>query len=323
MRAGDPRSRLRLSQRWLPLSECAARPGHRRAAGRHSPRRSNETIWFDSVGAFARARGIETIAPADPRDPEVTDRVRRARPDFLFSFYYRSMLQPALLSIPGRGAFNSTAPSSPGTAAARRSTGRSSTANPRPVRRCTRWWKKPDAGRIVDQEAVPILPDDLAVDVFDKVTEAAARVMARSLPRLVDGSATLRAQDLSRGSYFGGRKPEDGRIDWKRSARDIHNLVRAVARPIPGPLPRSTAARCASCARGSLPADAPRRRRAFRCPMPVRRGRELLRRMRRRAVAVARRDGIRGQGFHRDRLSGTLRLAAPAAAHQRASMKRY
>jgi methionyl-tRNA formyltransferase len=93
---------------------------------------------------------------------------------------------------------------------------------------------KPDAGRIVDQEAVPILPDDLAIDVFGKVTGAAGRVLARSLPRLVDGSAVLRAQDLSKGSYFGGRRPEDGRIDWNQSAKRVHDLVRALAPPYPG-----------------------------------------------------------------------------------------
>ena len=36
------------------------------------------------------------------------------------------------------------------------------------------------------------------------------------------------------GRYFGGRKPEDGRIDWSQSAQEIHNLVRAVAPPFPG-----------------------------------------------------------------------------------------
>src|SRR2546421_225538 len=75
--------------------------------------------------------------------------------------------------------------------------------------------EKPDAGRIVDQEAVAILPDEPAVDVFGKVTAAAERVLRRSLPKLVDGSAVLRAQDLSQGGYYGGRRPEDGRIDWR------------------------------------------------------------------------------------------------------------
>jgi len=94
--------------------------------------------------------------------------------------------------------------------------------------------EKPDAGRIVDQEPVPILPDDLAVDVFGKVAGAAERVVKRSLPKLVDGSAVLRAQDLSKGSYFGGRRPEDGRIDWSAPAKRVHDLVRAVAPPYPG-----------------------------------------------------------------------------------------
>jgi methionyl-tRNA formyltransferase len=93
---------------------------------------------------------------------------------------------------------------------------------------------KPDAGRIVDQFAVAILPDERASEVFDKVTLAAEAVLARSIDALVAGTAVLRPQDLARGSYFGGRKPEDGRIDWNQPAAAIHNLVRAVAPPYPG-----------------------------------------------------------------------------------------
>src|SRR6185312_3583207 len=93
---------------------------------------------------------------------------------------------------------------------------------------------KPDAGRIVDQEAVPIGAEDLAVDVFRRVTGAAEMVMRRSIGPLVAGTATLRPNEVAKGSYYGGRRPEDGRIDWTKSAREIHNLVRAVAPPYPG-----------------------------------------------------------------------------------------
>src|SRR5260370_40801334 len=84
------------------------------------------------------------------------------------------------------------------------------------------------------EEGVTILAGALAVDVSGKVTGAAARFLRRSLPKLVDGSAVLRAQDLSRGAYFGGRRPEDGRIDWGAPAKRVHDLVRAVAPPYPG-----------------------------------------------------------------------------------------
>jgi len=193
-----------------------------------------ENLWFGSVAALARARGIETVIPGDPNTAEFVARVRALRPDFLFSFYYRSMLGRELLAIPARGAYNmhgSLLPKYRGRAPVNWAVLHGETQTGATLHEMV---VKPDAGRIVDQEAVAILPDDLAVDVFGKVTAAAERVLARSLPGLLDGSAVLRPQDLSMGSYFGGRRPEDGRIDWRQPARRIHDLVRAVAPPYPG-----------------------------------------------------------------------------------------
>jgi methionyl-tRNA formyltransferase len=70
--------------------------------------------------------------------------------------------------------------------------------------------------------------------VFDKVVVAAELTLHAALPGLIEGKAPRRPQDLRRGSYFGGRRPEDGTIDWSKSALEIHNLVRAVAPPFPG-----------------------------------------------------------------------------------------
>ena len=94
--------------------------------------------------------------------------------------------------------------------------------------------EKPDNGDIVAQQAVPILPDDTAHEVFQKVTVAAEMALNNVLPALLAGKAPAVKQDLSKGAYFGGRKAEDGIIDWSQSALQIHNLVRAVAPPYPG-----------------------------------------------------------------------------------------
>jgi methionyl-tRNA formyltransferase len=193
-----------------------------------------ENIWFGSVAALALGRGIETITPDDPNVPEIAGKTRALQPDFLFSFYYRLMLGPALLAAPKRGAFNlhgSLLPKYRGRAPVNWAIIHGETETGATLHEMV---EKPDAGRIVDQEPVPILPDDLAVDVFGKVAGAAELVVRRSLPKLVDGSAVLRAQDLSRGGYFGGRRPEDGRIDWSAPAKRVHDLVRAVAPPYPG-----------------------------------------------------------------------------------------
>jgi methionyl-tRNA formyltransferase len=93
---------------------------------------------------------------------------------------------------------------------------------------------KPDAGDIIDSQAVPILPDDTAVEVFRKVTVAAELVLYRSLPPLIAGTAPHRPQNLAAGSYFGARSARDGVIDWRAGVRAAHNLIRAVAPPYPG-----------------------------------------------------------------------------------------
>lgn len=193
-----------------------------------------ENIWFGSVAALAAKLKIETLTPDDPNSPDVVERVRELKPDLLFSFYYRAMLKAPLLGTAALGAFNmhgSLLPKYRGRVPVNWAVLQGETETGATLHEMV---EKPDAGRIVDQEAVAILPDDLALDVFRKVTAAAERVLARSLPKLIAGSAVLRPQELSRGSYFGGRRPGDGKVDWSQSAKRIHDLVRAVAPPYPG-----------------------------------------------------------------------------------------
>lgn len=193
-----------------------------------------ENIWFSSVEALAKANAIAVIAPDDPNTPEIVAELKRLAPDFLFSFYYRHMLGPEVLAIPRRGAFNlhgSLLPKYRGRVPVNWAIIKGEKKTGVTLHEMV---EKPDAGRIVDQMAVPILPDDQALDVFNKITAAAAAVLDRALPRLIDGSAVLKPQDLGQGSYFGGRKPEDGIINWHDSAQNIHNLIRAVAPPYPG-----------------------------------------------------------------------------------------
>ena len=193
-----------------------------------------ETIWFASVADFSRQQGIEVFE--DLPDEEIESKVAKLKPEFIFSFYYRRMLPPSILGLAKRGAFNmhgSLLPKYRGRAPVNWAVLKGETETGATLHEMV---AKPDAGRIVDQERVPIGPDETAADVFKKVTDAAEVVLRRSMKGLTDGTAKLKEQDLSAGSYFGGRRPEDGRIDWSKSAREIHNLVRAVAPPYPGAL---------------------------------------------------------------------------------------
>jgi len=195
-----------------------------------------EVRWFERVADVAFDLGIAWVAPADVNAPNEVARIAALAPDFIFSFYYRRMLGPALLALPPRGALNmhgSLLPAYRGRAPVNwavlmgeRRTGAT----------LHYMIDKPDAGDIVAQQAVPILPDDTAREVADKVSVAAEICLDAVLPALIAGTVPRRSNDVARGSYFGGRTAEDGRIDWTMPARKIHDLVRAVAPPYPGAL---------------------------------------------------------------------------------------
>ncbi len=193
-----------------------------------------ENIWFASVAELAALHGIPVIMPDNPNVPEVVGQIRALQPDFFFSFYYREMLKRELLEIPKRGALNmhgSLLPQYRGRVPVNWAIIKGETETGATLHFMT---EKPDNGDIVAQQAVPILPDDTALEVFQKVTVAAELALNACLPDLLASRAKAVKQDLSKGAYFGGRKAEDGVIDWSKSAQQIHNLVRAVAPPYPG-----------------------------------------------------------------------------------------
>jgi methionyl-tRNA formyltransferase len=193
-----------------------------------------ESRWYGSVAETAADYGLEVIKPAGAATPELEARVRSLEPDFLFSFYYRSLLPAGLLASARRGALNihgSLLPKYRGRAPTNWAILKGESETGATLHYMV---DKADAGDIVDQLAVPILVDDDGREVFSKVTVAAEIILARSLPRLIAGTAARHPQPMLPGQYFGRRTPADGRIDWSRPAREIHDLVRAVAPPFPG-----------------------------------------------------------------------------------------
>ncbi|GAA4030115.1 formyltransferase [Actimicrobium antarcticum] len=193
-----------------------------------------ETIWFDSVAALCAEKNIPVITPDDPASAALFAQVAAIAPDFIFSFYYRNMLPPALLALAKSGAFNlhgSLLPKYRGRVPINWAVLHGEQETGATLHEMV---AKPDAGAIVAQTSVPILPDDTAFMVFGKVVVASEQTLWNVLPDMLAGRTPRLPNDLSKGSYFGGRKPEDGRIDWSQPAHTVYNLHRAVAPPYPG-----------------------------------------------------------------------------------------
>lgn len=91
-----------------------------------------------------------------------------------------------------------------------------------------------DEGRIVDQEPVAIGAEDYVQSVMDRMTTAYLTILQRNIAGLLSGTVSLAEQDHSQATYTAPFSPDKCRINWQDSARNIYNLVRAVAPPYPG-----------------------------------------------------------------------------------------
>ena len=194
----------------------------------------NENCWFGSVAELARENGIPTFTTEDINAPHWVERLRRLAPDVIFSFYYRHMIKRPIREIPRFGCVNLHG-----------------SLLPKYRGRCPLNWQlvhgetesgvtlhdivgRADAGDIIAQERVAVHCDDTAILLSKKLLTAGEKALRGSLAGILNGTAPRTPQDDSQATVFGGRRPEDGRIDWRRPAREIHNLVRAVAPPWPG-----------------------------------------------------------------------------------------
>lgn len=194
----------------------------------------HEKIWFKTPAVAAREKGIPVFTPENVNTPEWRERIAALRPDLILSVYYRHMIGTKILGVPRLGAFNmhgSLLPKYRGRAPINWAVLH---GEPRIGMTLHRMVKSADAGAVVDQEGVDIGPRDTAEQAFRKVMPCARRVLARQIDALLAGTARETPQDDAQATYFTGRKPEDGRINWAQTSGQIFNLIRAVTDPYPG-----------------------------------------------------------------------------------------
>ena len=92
-----------------------------------------------------------------------------------------------------------------------------------------------DEGLIYEQESWPITPVDDSETLYEKMCLAGETAFARLLNRLAAGVLVGLPQGTPAVGPLARRRPEDGRIDFSMLAEDIERLIRASARPYPGP----------------------------------------------------------------------------------------
>ena len=91
-----------------------------------------------------------------------------------------------------------------------------------------------DSGDILSQQKIDILDKDDATILYEKVTICALEQIKIFIPQLNSRSFPRTIQNNGQANTWRRRGEADGKIDWKMSARSIHNLVRGLTKPYVG-----------------------------------------------------------------------------------------
>lgn len=177
--------------------------------------------------------GVPCIAFQKLNEPNIVAQVRDWQPDLLFAVGLSQLVKAELLSVPKLACI-----------------GFHPTCLPRGRGRAPVAWlvldatpgaatffvmdEGADSGPILVQEPFEVTATDDAASVTASLEQAIVRALDRWLPRLLAGEWNPQPQDDTLATYHGKRAPDDGWIDWNKSAREIHALIRAAGRPHPG-----------------------------------------------------------------------------------------
>ena len=91
-----------------------------------------------------------------------------------------------------------------------------------------------DTGLILRQEQVPILPNETALTLYNKVNIAHETLIKKLYVDLQNNNVEGKVQDESKATYWEGRKPKDGELLLSMTVIEADRLVRATTKPYPG-----------------------------------------------------------------------------------------
>jgi methionyl-tRNA formyltransferase len=185
------------------------------------------------VKQLAAARGVAVHQPADLRDAGLQGELGRLRPDAMVVAAYGRILPQAFLDIPRHGGVNvhasllprwrGAAPIQRALLAGDRETGVSIMQMDAGL----------DTGPVLLREPIPILDEDTAGSLHDRLAELGGKLVVQALDALEAGRLKPVPQDSELATYAPKLEARELRVDWRESALATCRRVRAL-NPSPG-----------------------------------------------------------------------------------------
>lgn len=193
-----------------------------KAAGR------GHKLYESDVKRYAVAKGLQVMQPEKLKSPDFLEQLRECHADLFIVIAFR-MLPREVWQMPRLGTFNlhaSLLPRYRGAAPINRAVMNGDTETG-----VTTFFLKHeiDTGEIIMQRKIDILPEDNVGDVHDKLMHLGAGMVVDTVNAIIEGNLTTQPQP--EGEFIPAPKifKEDCRIDWNRTAEEIHNHVRGLS----------------------------------------------------------------------------------------------
>jgi len=189
---------------------------------------------FADLAPLAKEQGVKIARVRNINDRDAIEAIRGAKPDYIFVIGWSQICGPEFMKLaPGKVIGYHPAPLP-------RMRGRAvlpwTILNDEKITGATLFWMDGgvDTGDILEQRFFHVAPRETARTLYDKHMVALDSLIRGGLDSIVSDSPARVKQDEACATFAARRRPDDGRIDWSRPAKEIDRLVRAVTKPYPG-----------------------------------------------------------------------------------------
>ena len=192
------------------------------------PKGRGQKLLPPPVKAFAQEHGIAVYQPVRVKAPDFVDVLRGLTPDLIVVVAFGQILSKEILSLPPLGCINvhasllpryrGAAPMQWAIVRGEKETGVTTMFMDEGL----------DTGDMLMREKLPITQTMTAAELHDAMMKLGADVLERTLFSLSEGTLKRTPQDETLSTYAPLLDKEVGRIDWKKSAQEIHDLVRGL-----------------------------------------------------------------------------------------------
>ncbi len=192
------------------------------------PQGRKQELIPSRIKVEAQQRGVRVEQPEDVNATAGVELIRSIGPDLLVTAAYGQILSAELLGVAPMGGINlhgSILPSYRGAAPVARAIQHGEAETGVTIIRMT---PRIDAGGMIAMARTPIDPDETAGTLEERLAQMGAPVVVESIAALVADNVQVIPQERAKVTKAPKLRKEDGRIDWGRSAREVHNLVRAM-----------------------------------------------------------------------------------------------